>query len=218
MSSTRPWGRTGAKARLVDARDEEVLVGVLDPEQLVANGAADDVCVEAERADVLANRGGHGADSAGADHRAAPGGRACAIASISTSAPEGSFATSTVERAGGRSPTCRAYTSFIAAKSSRSLQEDRGLHEPVEAAAGRLEDRREVAHHLLGLGGDVALDRGVAGLQPSWPATKTKSPARIAWLYGAPWNGAGAASVRITVFSISSQLLSAAAKRAARAT
>ena len=30
----------------------------------------------------------------------------CAIASISTSAPDGSFATSTVERAGGRSPTC----------------------------------------------------------------------------------------------------------------
>ena len=32
----------------------------------------------------------------------------CAIASISTSAPDGSFATSTVERAGGRSPTCAA--------------------------------------------------------------------------------------------------------------
>src|SRR5258708_30759292 len=30
----------------------------------------------------------------------------------------------------------------------------------------------------------------------------TSSPARIAWEYGAPWNGAGAASVRTTVFSL----------------
>ena len=42
-----------------------------------------------------------------------------ATASISTSAPDGSLATSTVERAGGWSPTCCLYTSFIAGKSSR---------------------------------------------------------------------------------------------------
>ena len=42
-----------------------------------------------------------------------------AIASISTSAPDGSFATSTVERAGGCSPTCFEYTEFIPWKSSR---------------------------------------------------------------------------------------------------
>ena len=36
------------------------------------------------------------------------------------------------------------------------------------------------------------------GSSPSWPATKTKPFATIAWLYGAPWNGAGASSVRTT--------------------
>src|SRR5438552_162049 len=39
------------------------------------------------------------------------------------------------------------------------------------------------------------------GFSASWPETKTKSPARIACEYGAPWNGAGAASVRTTVLS-----------------
>ena len=34
---------------------------------------------------------------------------------------------------------------------------------------------------------------------PSWPETKTRPPALIACEYGAPWNGAGAASVRTTV-------------------
>jgi hypothetical protein len=37
-----------AEALLVDTGDEEILVGVLDPEQLVANGAADHVCVDTE--------------------------------------------------------------------------------------------------------------------------------------------------------------------------
>ena len=36
------------------------------------------------------------------------------------------------------------------------------------------------------------------GFRPSWPETKTKPPAAIACEYGAPWNGAGAASVRTT--------------------
>src|SRR5438105_4996111 len=39
------------------------------------------------------------------------------------------------------------------------------------------------------------------GRRASWPETKTRSPARIACEYGAPWNGAGAASVRTTDFS-----------------
>ncbi len=64
MSSTRPCGSSADRsAGLVDARDEEVLVGVRDPEQLVAHGAADDVGVEAERADVAADRGRHEPDS-----------------------------------------------------------------------------------------------------------------------------------------------------------
>src|SRR5918992_462974 len=39
------------------------------------------------------------------------------------------------------------------------------------------------------------------GSSASWPETNTRSPARIACEYGAPWNGAGAFSVRTTVFS-----------------
>ena len=39
--------------------------------------------------------------------RSVPWRQASAIASISTSAPAGSFETSTVARAGGNSPTCR---------------------------------------------------------------------------------------------------------------
>ena len=77
----------------VDARDEEVRVLRVDAQQLVANRPADDVRAEVERPDVVLDPLGH------------PYG-ASAIASISTSAPEGSFATSTVERAGGVSPTC----------------------------------------------------------------------------------------------------------------
>src|ERR687884_2317381 len=39
------------------------------------------------------------------------------------------------------------------------------------------------------------------GRSASCPETKTRSPTRIACEYGAPWNGAGAASVRTTSFS-----------------
>src|SRR6266702_6660747 len=39
------------------------------------------------------------------------------------------------------------------------------------------------------------------GFSASWPETKTKPLATIACEYGAPWNGAGAASVRTTVLS-----------------
>src|SRR5918994_5070222 len=39
------------------------------------------------------------------------------------------------------------------------------------------------------------------GRRPSWPATKTRPAAFTAWLYGAPWNGAGARSVRTISFS-----------------
>ena len=94
---------------LVDAGDEEVLVRVLDPEQLVANRASDDVRVEAERADEAADLGWHAPDSpaSGRGSRGRGGAAApyrWAMASISTAAPAGSFATWNVERAGGRSP------------------------------------------------------------------------------------------------------------------
>src|SRR5579859_2972159 len=39
------------------------------------------------------------------------------------------------------------------------------------------------------------------GFSASWPETNTKPLATIACEYGAPWNGAGAASVRTTVLS-----------------
>ena len=80
-----------SQARDVDAGHEEVCVLRVATEQLVSHRAADDVGVEAERADVLLDLL-----------------QRSAIASISTSAPDGSFATSTVDRAGGRSPTCDA--------------------------------------------------------------------------------------------------------------
>ena len=38
----------------------------------------------------------------------------------------------------------------------------------------------------------------VSGSMPSWPETKTSSPKLIPCEYGAPWNGAGARSVRTT--------------------
>jgi hypothetical protein len=55
------WLQQRAQLRLVDPRHEEVLVGVRDAEQLVPHGAADDVRVQPERADVVTDRGGTGA-------------------------------------------------------------------------------------------------------------------------------------------------------------
>ena len=88
----------------VEPGHEEVRVLRVEPEQLVAHGAADEVRVEPEPADVLLDLLAHPAILAGPAERA----YSSAIASISTSAPEGSFATSTVARAGGCSPTCFA--------------------------------------------------------------------------------------------------------------
>ena len=48
-----------AEAGLVDAGHEKVLVAVRNAEQLVAHGTADDVGIDAERADVGADRGRH---------------------------------------------------------------------------------------------------------------------------------------------------------------
>src|SRR6266550_1269648 len=46
-----------------------------------------------------------------------------------------------------------------------------------------------------------------SGFRPSWPETNTNSPARIACEYGAPWNGAGALSVRTTDLASTAILL-----------
>ena len=110
---------------VADARDDEVELRRRPPEQLVADGAADEVGVEPERMHVVGDRVPHGRHSAPSNSlllgRAVRCSRApdllvtvcckaqsSATASISTSAPEGSFATSTVERAGGASPTWAA--------------------------------------------------------------------------------------------------------------
>ena len=57
----------GAKPGMIDARDEEVLVVVGKPQELVAHGAAHDVRVEVEPTDVAAQFGRHGVDSADGD-------------------------------------------------------------------------------------------------------------------------------------------------------
>src|SRR5262245_45589299 len=41
-----------------------------------------------------------------------------------------------------------------------------------------------------------------SGVSPIWPAANTNPPVTIAWLYGAPWNGAGARSVRTAALSL----------------
>src|SRR4051794_25229845 len=126
----------------------------------------------------------------------------CATASISTSAPEGSFATSTVERAGGRSPTCDAYTEFIPWKSSRFCRKTvvlTSLSRPVPASAriaARFAKTCSVCSSIVPPESSLS-----PGFSASCPETKTKSPARIACEYGAPWKGAGADSVRTTVLS-----------------
>ncbi len=86
----------------VDARDEEVGVLRLEPEQLVADGAADEIRVEVQAADVLLELLPHEpilAAATATDVRLLRSRRA---------RPTEASATSTVERAGGRSPTCAA--------------------------------------------------------------------------------------------------------------
>ncbi len=85
-------------------------------------------------------------------------------------------------------------------KSAEVLQEHRRLDEVRERRAGGLEDRLQVREHLLGLLGDAAR-RPALSRRGAAPAgrRRTRSPfALIACEYGAPWNGAGAASVRTT--------------------
>ena len=96
--------RQRADDNLVAVLPDEIELADGPLEQVVPDRASDNIGVEAERVHI----GGDGASHA-AIVRVRPGSdQSCAIASISTSAPEGSPATSTVERAGGRSPICRA--------------------------------------------------------------------------------------------------------------
>src|SRR5439155_643685 len=100
----------GAQLLVIDAEDEEIRVLRVEPEQLVADGAADEVRVEPERADVVLDLLLHVLIVPATGNRTAFDQRRqrVAIASISTRAPEGRAATPTVERAGRSSPTCPA--------------------------------------------------------------------------------------------------------------
>src|SRR5437773_9334961 len=82
-----------AQALVVHSRDDKIRVLGLAPEQLVAHRAAHEVRVELQPSHEVLDFLVH---------------YCRAIASISTSRPGGSFATSKVERAGGWSPTCLA--------------------------------------------------------------------------------------------------------------
>src|SRR5207248_1730681 len=134
-----------------------------ETEQLVADGAADEIRVEPQRADVVLY-GLHGAAQS-----------VSATASISTSAPEGSFATWNVERAGGALPTCRAYTSFIPAKSSRLCRNTVvfTIRSSELPAASRIARRLANTCSVCS-----AMPPGTSWLSPgrsaSWPETKTR--------------------------------------------
>src|SRR5690349_25106197 len=175
----------------VDARHEKVCVFRLDAQSLVPHRAADDVRPQIERAHVLLDALRH------------PEG-ASAIASISTRAPDGSFATSTVDRAGGVAPTCFAYTSFMPAKSSRFCRKTVVLTSwsSDEPASSRIARRFAKTCSVCGVipPSTIALS---PGRRPSWPETNTNPLALIACEYGAPWNGAGAVSVRTASLLIS---------------
>ncbi len=85
--------------RRIDRQHEKVGVLGVEPEDLVADRSPDEVGVELQRRHVLLESLQHAAILAACRQSAS------ATASISTSAPDGSFATSNVDRAGGVSPT-----------------------------------------------------------------------------------------------------------------
>src|SRR5256886_2575314 len=124
--------------------------------------------------------------------------------SISTFAPRGSAATGTVDRAGRWDPKRSPYTSFMAAKSPRSVRKTvvfvtRSRPEPDSTrTAARLSSTRRVCARTS----SPPASCPVAGSSAICPAQKTKSPATIAWLYGP--TGAGARSVRVLRRSICS--------------
>ena len=98
-------------------------------------------------------------------------------------------------------------------------EEDRGLDDVRERRAGGLEDRREVVEDLLGLRRRCRprRARGAPGSSGTWPATKTRPLATIAWLYGAPQTGAGALGVLTADFDTVLLLRAVAARIVATA-
>ena len=131
----------------------------------------------------------------------------------------GALATSTVEEAGGWIAHLSSRTPrSCPGKSSRALEEDGRLDESgrTPASCGLPNRHRRFASACSVCSPESSrpvLPRDLPGLQSqTWPATKTNPFALIAWEYGAPWNGAGAASVRTTFFHSSSFPLPAVGK------
>ena len=130
--------------RVADAGDDEIELRRRPSEQLVAHRAAHQVGVEPERVHVVGNRVPHGRHCGleqrhrlDLDQRA--GGQLCDL--------DG--------RTGRRSVTDVCCVDLVhRGEVTEILEKDGRLHEPVEAAAGLLEDRAQVLHHLLGLGRD----------------------------------------------------------------
>src|SRR5207253_3682089 len=94
------------------------------------------------------------------------------------------------------------YTSFIPWKSPRSVRKTvvlTSLSKPLPASS-RIAFRFRITCSVCSWI-DPPESSLSPGLSASWPETNTRSPTRIACEYGAPWNGAGAASVRTTDFS-----------------
>src|SRR5207248_3153412 len=117
----------------------------LEAEQLVTHGAADEVCVETQRANVVLD-GLHAVllgqrDSLDLDERAR--------------GEVGHFD----RRAGRRNAADVPCVDLVhGAEVVEVLEEDGRLDDPVERAPGSLEDRAQVRERLLGLVGDVAGD------------------------------------------------------------
>ena len=122
-----------------------------------------------------------------------------AIASISTSAPEGSAATSTVERAGGASPTWRGVDLVHPREVAEIVRKTVVLTSRSRPLPASSRIALRFCIDLLGLLGDP-LDQLLCRRAAARAGRRRRRgrPPSIAWLYGAPWNGAGARSVRTT--------------------
>ena len=104
------------------------------------------------------------------------------MTSISTLTSRGSRATCTVARAGGGSHDVTPVDLVHRRELVHVGQEHRRPDDVLEAGAAGFEQRRDVAHDLLGLGGDVAVDQRAGGRDRAGicPERKSRLPARMA--------------------------------------
>ena len=173
-----------AQALDVHARDEEVGVPRFVPEQVVAHRAADDVRVQPERADILLNL---------LRRERSPRSRRAHPTEASRPRPWSARGESN-RPARRRSRSCRRSRRGSAGTPSSSPDGRARSPPPRGSHAGSTKTCCVCA----------LMSPGTRSFSPgrneSWPETNTKPFALIACEYGAPWNGAGAASVRTTSF------------------